>query len=427
VASPRMAKTSTPGIYKRGGRYVVVYRDPSGKQRKEFAVTLAEARDVKATRTADVRRGEFREFSRVEFADYAAEWIDTYRGRTSRGFGDGSRDDYRGALDREAAPFFGRMRLVEIEPRDLKRFLAYLEQPQPRRHKHPRQGLAVSSVRKTVAPVRALLATAVEEGLLRANPAAGLRIAQQTDEEVDETEDVKALTGEELRLLRDKLPEAWRPFFEFLAQSGLRIGEAIELRWRDVDGEWIDVRRRYYRGAVAKPKGRKTRRVRLSAEAAKALWNLRKESHAGADELVFAAERGGRIIPSNLMSRVLKPAAVEAGLGTWVGKEPKRRADTWVGFHTFRHTAATLLFLNGWNAKQVQRFLGHADPGFTLRTYVHLLPEDLPEPPSLAQIMGNMRATRPSENTREVVAGGDEETAANSDVPRLPEVAVAHS
>jgi hypothetical protein len=34
----------------------------------------------------------------------------------------------------------------------------------------------------------------------------------------------------------------------------------------------------------------------------------------------------------------------------------------------------------GWNAVQVQKFLGHADPGFTLRTYVHLLPEDLPEP-----------------------------------------------
>lgn len=38
------------------------------------------------------------------------------------------------------------------------------------------------------------------------------------------------------------------------------------------------------------------------------------------------------------------------------------------------------LFRQGWNAVQLQALLGHADPGFTLRTYVHPLPEDLPEP-----------------------------------------------
>jgi hypothetical protein len=84
------------------------------------------------------------------------------------------------------------------------------------------------------------------------------------------------------------------------------------------------------------------------------------------------------------MSRKLKPAAVEVGLGEWVTRKRRRGsrrvAETWVGFHTFRHTCATMLFRNGWNAVQVQKFLGHADPGFTLSTYVHLLPEDLPDP-----------------------------------------------
>jgi integrase len=44
-----------------------------------------------------------------------------------------------------------------------------------------------------------------------------------------------------------------------------------------------------------------------------------------------------------------------------------------VSFHTFRHTCASLLFEAGRNVKQVQERLGHADPGFTLRTYVHLM------------------------------------------------------
>lgn len=89
---------------------------------------------------------------------------------------------------------------------------------------------------------------------------------------------------------------------------------------------------------------------------------------AGDEELVFTAEHGARIDQSNLISRVLKPAAREAGVGGWVG------------FHTFRHTCATLLFRNGWNAVQVQRWLGHHKPSFALDVYVHLLDEDVPAP-----------------------------------------------
>src|SRR6478609_7960513 len=53
---------------------------------------------------------------------------------------------------------------------------------------------------------------------------------------------------------------------------------------------------------------------------------------------------------------------------------------TWVGFHTFRHTCATMLFAQGRNAVQVQRWLGHHSPAFTLATYVHLLDGDLGGP-----------------------------------------------
>jgi hypothetical protein len=53
---------------------------------------------------------------------------------------------------------------------------------------------------------------------------------------------------------------------------------------------------------------------------------------------------------------------------------------------------------------QVQRFLGHTDPGFTLRVYVHLLPSDLPRPAftvsTLAAERGNDVATRPAETGR---------------------------
>jgi integrase len=157
------------------------------------------------------------------------------------------------------------------------------------------------------------------------------------------------------------------------------------------------VRRRSYRGSVDLPKGRKTRRVRLTPEMSRRLWALRKETRAGDDDLVFTNESGRRIQQPNLMTRVLKSAAERAGVGDWVG------------FHTFRHTCATVLFRSGWNASQVQLFLGHSDAGFTLKRYLHLLPADLPEPTVLARVAAaekdNKVITRPAETTRdEVVA-----------------------
>jgi integrase len=52
----------------------------------------------------------------------------------------------------------------------------------------------------------------------------------------------------------------------------------------------------------------------------------------------------------------------------------------WAGFHTFRHTCASMLFERGHNAVQVQRWLGHRSASFTIERYVHLLRQDLGEP-----------------------------------------------
>jgi Phage integrase family len=127
-------------------------------------------------------------------------------------------------------------------------------------------------------------------------------------------------------------------------------------------------------GKVAQPKGRKTRRVRVSARLDAMLWEHRKATRGRDNDLLFTGPLGARVDAKNLAARMLKPACRAAGVGNW---------PTW---HTFRHTAATMLFRNGWNAPQVSRHLGHADAGFTLRTYVHLLDNDQPEPSVLDSV-----------------------------------------
>jgi integrase len=205
------------------------------------------------------------------------------------------------------------------------------------------QGITANTVRLYLAPVRALLATAVEDGLIRSNPSAGVRFALRCEAREDER--VNALTEEQLSVVLGQLPEEWPPFFEFLAHTGMRVGEAIALTWADVGlgTRRVHVRQRFYRGRYDSPKSKYGRRtIPLSENLARTLWSLRGAAPDNA--LVFASATGRRIEPSNLMSRVLKPAAVDAGIGKWVYANGRKRAESWVGFHTFRHTCATILF-----------------------------------------------------------------------------------
>ena len=90
----------------------------------------------------------------------------------------------------------------------------------------------------------------------------------------------KALTEEELGKLLKALPAEWRLLFDFLAATGLRIGEVIALRWQDIDlsRRRVHVRRRYYRGTFASPKSKYGRRdVPLTSRLAQELelrWML---------------------------------------------------------------------------------------------------------------------------------------------------------
>jgi integrase len=95
---------------------------------------------------------------------------------------------------------------------------------------------------------------------------------------------------------------------------------------------------------------------------------------------VFAATNGAHLDADNLRRRIMKPGARKAGVG-------------WAGFHTLRHTCATNLFRRGLNAKQVQIWMGHHSPAFTLDTYVHLLSDDLPDADQLGTSIIDQGAT----------------------------------
>ena len=78
---------------------------------------------------------------------------------------------------------------------------------------------------------------------------------------------------------------------------------------------------------------------------------------------------------------ILKPAAAAAGV-------------PWASWQTLRHTCGSLLFRHGANAEQVQVWLGHHSPAFTLAVYVHLLDDDAPDASFFDAITSRSEGTR---------------------------------
>jgi integrase len=384
--------TSTPGVYRRGGRYVARYRDAEGKQHQESARTYEDARRLRSTREAAVSEGSYQPHTRERFADFALAWVERYTG-SGKGFTEGTRREYRRDLTAYAIPKLGHLRMEQITPRHIAEFVAWLCERQ----------LADASVKRILAPVRSCLRTAMREGVVRHNATQGAVLPERDQQrrieagldDIDETHDVKALTTDQLAALLLVAPAEHRLLFELLAATGLRISEALALRGGDLllDGErpTVFVRRAYVRGRFKTPKSKTGRRqVPISHEMVLA---LRRARPADPRALLFATAAGEPLHASNLLVRKFKPAAQEAGVG-------------WAGFHTLRHTCASRLFAAGRNAVQVQRWLGHSDPGFTLRTYVHLLDGDLGEALALPTQGVNRVSTdpTPADTTPELIA-----------------------
>lgn len=162
----------------------------------------------------------------------------------------------------------------------------------------------------------------------------------------------------------------------FLLNTGLRIGEALALRWSDVDFDrrHIKIRRNVVYAQVrngdddkhyalieqSKPKTNSgSRIVPLNCKAMTAILSLKAIN--GQYEFVFATSTGKRTYPRNV-DRMLRSICRTLYI------KPQ-------GAHALRHTFASLLFQKGADVKTVSELLGHADTSITYDTYIHLIQE----------------------------------------------------
>jgi integrase len=176
--------------------------------------------------------------------------------------------------------------------------------------------------------------------------------------------DLEVLSPEEVwALVRAATSETDGAIFLTAAFTGLRLGELLALRWRDVDfaQSTIRVRASFSAGHLTTPKSGKVRAVPLAPEVAAALAQLGRRDHwIGDDDLVFAGDAGSYLDASALRRRY-KAALAAAGL------RPLR-------FHDLRHTFGTRMITKA-DIRRVQEWMGHADIQTTMR-YLHYAPRD---------------------------------------------------
>jgi integrase len=353
-------------IRKRDGRpkpWEAVYRDPDGRQRTKAFPRKVDARRFLATVQADVLHGSYvdPQAGRVTFAEFADEWLaaQTFDGKT--------REGVESRLRAHLRPAFGSRELRAIKPSTVQAWLGSVSRE-----------LAPSTVRLLLATLSSILGAAVEDGMMHANPCR----ARSVKAPALARDRVVPWTVERVEAVVAAMPQRYAATAVVAAGCGLRQGEAFGLRVCDVDflGQQVRVRQqvKHVRGegvVLAPPKGGRTRDVPLPDSVAQAIAeHLRAFPAEGREALVLTNEAGGPINRGSYNDRVWKPALAAAGIIPKPEPGERYAPSREHGFHQLRHHYASVLLEAGVSIRALADYLGHADPGFTLRVYTHLMP-----------------------------------------------------
>lgn len=285
---------------------------------------------------------------------------------------------------RRILPYLGDLGLQKLARSDVARMAARLAEDKSR---HTSKPLSPQSRRAILVALHRALGDAVRAGLIRTNPAAGVKRPRVRRPEMH------VWSREELStFLRETRDERLGPLWHLLAMSGLRRGEALGLKWSDCDlesGRLSIQRQRVLKGYEvqerSQTKTRKGRPVSIDLGTVAALRRQSERQLADAGEWgdawqatghVFTREDGSPWHPdrvSKLFEQRLRSADV-----------PRIR------MHDLRHTWATLALRAGVNPKIVQERLGHSNIAITMDIYSHTLP-DLQE--SAAELVATLVET----------------------------------
>ncbi|WP_037568575.1 tyrosine-type recombinase/integrase [Phaeacidiphilus oryzae] len=373
---PRRVKTDRYGT---GMRYRARYVGPDGteksqsfpdrKKREADAWLVKIAADMESGRYVDPRSG------RVTFRQYAEQWM------AAQTTDKKTQANIASQMRRHVIPYLGPRSMAAFTPTHIREWLTELEKVLP-----------ASSYRRIIfGNVSGIFAAAMDDGLRTSNPCRAKSVKAPSPAPAR----VKPWTPERTFAMRAALPERYRAMIDVGGGCGLRQGEIFGLPVDEIalDAGWlhVGVQVKMVPGVgqvFAPPKRGKERDVPLSDSVAAALKlhmavfppvdvTLPWERAGGAlitKRLLFTRSCGDALWRSDFNGYVWKPALAAAGVIPSREKGKRYAAAREHGMHALRHFYASVLLDAGENVKALSQYLGHSDPGLTLRVYAHLMP-----------------------------------------------------
>lgn len=345
--------------------------DGQGKQVRLGKVVRGTKRDADRCMTDLIKRkddGVPVAYSNQRLGEWFNEWLTTWRNNIS----ERTRGDYERVFKRYVPKELLSRKISRLSPKDIQDLVNELSA----------RGLSPRTVRMLHGGIRTCLNTALRLGKVQRNvatlvdlPAKGhLEMRCFTTEEAQ-----RFLAAAEAERVAHEAAESdqacFAALFVVLLLTGIRPGEALALRWSDIDGGYLRVQRAATVGAgnrklIASTKTGRSRVIPIGDRVLRALqqhrvrqakWRLKIGDLYKDQGVIFANEFGGLLDAQNIVNRHFKPLLRRAGLPA-------------IRLYDLRHSHATLLMPAGEHPKVVQERLGHSTITLTLDTYTHVVP-----------------------------------------------------
>jgi integrase len=271
-----------------------------------------------------------------------------------------TRISYDFYLDTHILPKWGPVRVVKMRTLELQDFFNSY---------HPR--LASRTIRNMHACLRTVLNQGKVWGLVRANPAVGVRLPRKKSRKPP-----VVLAKQDIRRVIEALPEPTKSIVTLMVIGSLRIGEAVALRWGKVLPDRIEVSERFYAGEFDDTKTDAGQRT-IPLDSFGILRGVldrawARSKHREPQDLIFTNARGGPIDRRNLLRRGLKPTIKKLGLLSTVD------------FRSFRTMHSSLMSSVGVRPEVTRDNMGHATIDVTQNVYNKTWWEERAEAVSLA-------------------------------------------
>lgn len=365
----------------KGKRWLACWLDPNGQERTKAFATKTPADKFWRDRESERDRGEYIDprAGTARFDGLARRWL------ASRVVDPSTAIRYESMYRRHVEPTFGKRPVKAIRPSDVQSWQAQLGEK-----------FAQSTVATSRLVLLGVLDLAVADDLIKKNPA---RSNVVTAVYAGIGESVQAWSSDMVNRVTDAHRESLRLLPIIGSTCGLREAELFGLALEDIDFEAqvLHVRRQLKKlgraHVFALPKNDRERTIPLPAWTAQSIrthvakvkptpctlpWE-KPDGPQRSHNILFRWIDGGHMKPRAYSETVWKPAIAAAGIIPKPTKDGRKRlrykTTRKEGTHQLRHHYASVMLAGGVSIKELAEYLGHHDPGFTLRLYAHMLPD----------------------------------------------------